>query len=243
MALSWSRSNLVAIAALAALAALFVALGRWQWQRAAESRGQIEQFATAAREPALEAPPNHADSDEARYRRLQVRGRYEPAVQFLLDNRVHAGVAGYEVLTPFRALGADRWLLVNRGWIRGNPDRSILPDVSVDVHERSVRGRVDTLPRPGLALDTGMAASSAAGVRVVSYPSAATLAVELDAPIFAYQVLLDADQADGYIRDWRVAGPLPERHTAYAGQWFLLAATAAILSGAVAIRSRKRGSP
>ena len=37
--------------------------------------------------------------------------------KFLLDNRVHQERAGYHVLTPFRADGAEAVVLVNRGWV------------------------------------------------------------------------------------------------------------------------------
>jgi surfeit locus 1 family protein len=36
-------------------------------------------------------------------------------------------------------------------------------------------------------------------------------------------VLLDADQPDGYVRQWQAPGLPPLRHVAYAVQWFGLA--------------------
>ena len=53
------------------------------------------------------------------------------------------------------------------------------------------------------------------------------MAEYLGGPTFDYQVLLDAGEPDGYLRDWSVDGPTPSRHFAYAGQWLLLAIGAA----------------
>ena len=229
----------LAVLGLLALAASFAALGFWQWQRADGARARIERHAAASEQPALTAPP---EDGAQRYRLLEVQGRYEPQVQLLLDNRVHDGHAGYEVLTAFRVAGVERTLIVNRGWIRADPDRRVLPDVAVAASARALRGRIDLLPRPGIAL-SGPAQEPRAGVLVVSYPSAAAVAEYFGMPTFDYQVLLDAGEPDGYLRDWRIEGLTPARHRAYAGQWLLLAggaAAVALVIGATQLASRRR---
>lgn len=231
------RAWWLALAVTAGVAALFTVLGRWQWHRAGEARALRASFEAAAQQPALEAAP--ADPSSLRYHALAVRGRYEPAVQFLIDNRVHDGTAGYEVLTPFHLADDERRLLVNRGWVPVGPDRNRLPAVAVDGRERELRGRIDRLPRAGLDLAEAAPALGAAGVHVVSYPTAAELAAALGRPTFAYQLLLDPGAADGFARDWRVQGLLPERHLAYAGQWWLLAALAVVIGAVTTLRLRR----
>ena len=225
------------VLALLGLAASFAALGRWQWQRAQTTGARIEQYAAASDQPALTAPP---EDGAERYRLLEVHGRYEPRVQVLLDNRVHDGQAGYEILTAFRVAGVERRLIVNRGWIKADPDRRVLPDVAVAASPRALRGRIDALRRPGIAL-SGPAQEPRPGVLVASYPSAAAVAEYLGGPTFDYQVLLDAGEPDGYLREWSVDGPTPARHFAYAGQWLLLAlgaAGVALVMGARLLRAR-----
>jgi surfeit locus 1 family protein len=221
---------------LLALAASFAALGLWQWQRAQSARAQIEQYAAASEQPPLTSPPD----DRPRYRLLDLQGQYEPELQLLLDNRVRGGRAGYEVLTPFRVAGVERRVLVNRGWIKADPDRRVLPDVAVAAAPRTLRGRIDALPRPGIVL-SGPPPQTGAPVLVVSYPSAAAAAEYLGRPLFEYQVLLDGAESDGYLREWGVEQLPPARHLAYAGQWLLLsggAAAVALVMGARSLRER-----
>jgi cytochrome oxidase assembly protein ShyY1 len=53
-------------------------------------------------------------------------------------------------------------------------------------------------------------------------------------------VLLDADAPDGYVRDWQAPTLGPERHVAYAGQWFALAVGAAAAAVVIAVRTARR---
>jgi surfeit locus 1 family protein len=228
----------VAIVGLIVLAGTCSFLGVWQYRRAAESRAVTARFAAAAEEPALDAAPAEL-TDDLRFRRLAVSGRYIPKPQFLLDNRVHDGVAGYDVLTAFD-LADGRTLLVNRGWVEANPDRSLLPDVQIDADERTVRGQLERLPR-ALRLGASFPAAAArAPVIVVVSPSAEELGAELRARPLDYVLALDAGEPDSFVRDSAPAVLSPERHLAYAGQWLLFALGA--LGAAVAIVRSARSS-
>jgi cytochrome oxidase assembly protein ShyY1 len=65
--------------------------------------------------------------------------------------------------------------------------------------------------------------------RVTSFPQTADLSAALGRPLEPRQLLLEADQPGGYLRNWQPASASfpPERHQAYAVQWWSLAALAA----------------
>jgi cytochrome oxidase assembly protein ShyY1 len=211
---------------VAALA--FAALGQWQLNRAAEKRALAEDFAGAGPAVALRADNRQLP----RYQRVTARGRYDSARQFLLDNRVQGGRAGVEVLTPL-LLDAGGAVLVNRGWQPFGATREVLPDVAVAAETRTIAGRLDELPRPGIALE---APPSAGWPRLVSYPTADQLATMFGRAIEPRIILLDADEPDGYVRDWRLPGTTPGRHLGYALQWFAFAATAVAIWLALSLR-------
>lgn len=230
--------------------ALFVQLGRWQWHRAAEKRAIAAQFAAGA---AQAATPLGSRSTAAlpRYAALVVTGRYDATHQLLLDNVIVDGRVGYDVLTPLQ-LDDGRWLLVNRGWVAlPQGSRNTLPVIGLPVQPadglpapppRTLRGRIDDLPAPAVAAGrtrpepfpgTEAAASDhAAGwPRRTSYPATADLGSALGVALEPRQLLLADAEPDGYRRDWRPAssGFPPERHLAYAFQWWGLAALVAVL--------------
>jgi cytochrome oxidase assembly protein ShyY1 len=232
----------IAAAVLVALGVLFALLGNWQWRRATQSGAVAERFAATAAAPAAHELPSEPLAEAARFQRLEITGRFAPDRQILLDNIVHDEVAGYDVLTPLEPTDGGAWLLVNRGWVAAGPDRNALPTVAVDATERTIVGRVERLPRPGLRLGAPTGSSAGPWPLVLSYPTAESLTALLKAPVHDYQLLLDPSEPDGYMRDWRAPGLAPERHIMYAGQWWLFAAGAVAAAGGLAWRSRNRSS-
>jgi surfeit locus 1 family protein len=222
---------------LLVLAALFAWLGVWQLQRAETSRAALAQFASGGEDRVLASLPRELD-DDLRFRRVEIAGEYVAQPQFLLDNMLHEGAAGYQVLTALRVPGTDERVLVNRGWVPAG-ERAVLPEVAVGGGARTVTGRLEHLPRPGMRLGE-QALSHGDPVVVLQYPTAAELAQRLGAPVFDYEVLLDPAAEDGYVRDWQAPGMAPERHLAYAGQWWALCLGALVTAIVIAVRAVRR---
>ena len=238
----FSVRTAVAIGGLTLFAALFAVLGAWQLRRADENRALAAQFSAGGNAAPLKGPPA-ALTDGNRFQRFEVQGSYVTAPQFLLDNMLRDGVAGYHVLTVLRVQESTRRLIVNRGWTRAGLDRRVLPDVSVATEPRTVTGRIERLPQPGLRLAASTAPSAAPtaeSITVVEYPTMADLASRLGQPLFDFELLLDPEEPDGYARDWRAPGIGPERNLIYAGQWLLLAVGALGAAVTIAIRSARR---
>jgi surfeit locus 1 family protein len=226
-----------------ALLALLVSLGRWQLRRADEKQQLYDAFAAGTESTTLVAgttPPLR------RFRHVEARGRYDPARQVLIDNMANVtGRVGYFVITPF-ALSGGGWLLVNRGWVPLGESRAARPDVAVGAGERVIHGRIDQLPSPGLRM--GRPAPL-----VPPFPVVATFPTRVDLGELLHEtawtaagdsLLLDAADPDGYARDWLPPGMAPMRHTAYAVQWFALAAALAVLYVKANLsRSAPRGEP
>jgi surfeit locus 1 family protein len=193
---------------------LLASLGAWQARRGVEKQALFKAF---ARGETL-AVPYGAAGGQARYAHVRLEGRYDPEHQILLDNMTHDGLTGYRVLTPMRtSLGT---VLVDRGWLQAPPRREQWPDLTVSAELRTVEGRIDELPRAGIAL----AATDGAGwPRRLSYPDLVTVRRVYAEAVDPSIILLDAKEPDGYTREWRPGGLPPERHFGYAVQWYGLA--------------------
>jgi surfeit locus 1 family protein len=210
---SWRLTALTLIAC-----ALFVRLGVWQWDKGLARQAEWDAFARGAdRAVPLAAGPLER---QPRFQRVAVIGRYDPAHQFLLDNRIHAGRAGYEVLTPL-ALADGRETLVDRGWVPFTGYRARLPDVRLHASDPArLTARVDLLPSGGLALGRAPPTAGGEWPKVTTYPTIGELAAALGRPLESRILLLDPQAPGGYVRDWQPPGLLPARHLSYAIQWW-----------------------
>ena len=225
-------SVLLAFVALAA----FIRLGWWQVERGNEKQALLSQFAAGTRTTVDVAG---IDLDAlARYQHVRILGHYLPQQQILIDNMPSAiGSPGYRVLTPFSRADGRGLLLVDRGWVPLGASRQVMPDVAVGAGQRTVTGRLDDLPVPGVRIGEAGVAGDQRWPRVLLFPTVADIEHSLGARVAPRIVLLDADLADGYEREWRPAiGFGPERHFGYALQWFALAVTAAVAFVAMNLR-------
>lgn len=216
----------------------FVSLGTWQLGRAREKQALLDEFAAGSRETLDATGRDFADL--GRFQRVRLKGRYDASHQILLDNMPSArGQPGYRVLTPLdRADGGGR-VLVDRGWVPLGATRAQLPDLRVDGDEREVSGVLDRLPEPGLRLGPAAEPGAAGWPRVLLFPTEADLESALGFEVGPRVILLDADAADGYEREWHPSlGFGPGRHLGYAIQWFAFAVVAVVIFVAVNMRPR-----
>jgi len=217
---------------------IFCTAGFWQLGRAEEKQALFTAFERSADDRTRHDPVADNEAEQVLYRRFTLTGRYEPERQILLDNMVHNGRPGYHVLTPFR-IGATA-VLVNRGWLRADPDRNVIPDVTVTDNRRDVTGRLYRLPRAGYALDPVASQPDAAWPRRLSFPPVAEITDHIGFPVHDYQLLLDPAEADGYTREWRPALMSPEKHLAYAIQWFMMAGAILIIYVVLTIKAARK---
>lgn len=232
--------SLAGTALVVVLAALFVRLGLWQWHRGVEREAQWARFARGADRLV------DLDADEATsvplYQRVSVSGALDGAHQFLLDNRIFHGHAGFEVLTPLVRSPLPT-LLVDRGWVPLVGRRTHLPQVTVQVPGQvKLTGRLAALPAPGLP--SGRAPPPLLGPwpKVTSYPRVDELAAALGARLAPRILLLDPRSPYGYERDWQPPGLPPLRHFGYALQWWSFAVLA-LGTGLVMSLRRPREPP
>lgn len=217
------RPGLVPSLAVAVLLPLFLYLGYWQLQRAEEKRELQAEYDARATGPTIKVEARVQRPEELQFYRVIARGYYETGYQVLIDNRVHQGQAGYEVITPLRLPDSDVRLLVNRGWVPLGEDRGHLPAVDPPRGLQEIAG-IATVPaeKPFMLakpepLDRGWQLVWQ-HLDMARYRAAAPFAVQ---PVV---VLLDPESpAGGFARDWSRLDAGIAVHKGYAFQWFMLA--------------------
>ena len=210
------------------LMALLLSLANWQWHRAGEKQRLLE-----AREAHRQAPPLVLDRElpdavSDRFRPALARGHYLADQQWLLDNRVYRGQAGYHVFSLFRTT-SGRQLLVNRGWVPVGHGREFLPELPLPVGEVVLRGRLDRPESVGLVMGTPPLESLERRVVLQSLDVAA-LSAARGLGLMPLTLVLDERQPGALQYDWApVAEMGPERHLGYTVQWLALAVALLII--------------
>jgi surfeit locus 1 family protein len=209
---------------------ILIGLGIWQLNRAEEKRSLLLLQSSQQSTEALALSAVVPDFSEAfLYKPIQAAGRYDNIHQYLLDNQVSKGRAGYFVLTPFVLKNEKKAVLVNRGWVSLGKTRSDLPDLSVENSETNIAGRINRFPNVGLKL-AGAEIPSDNWPALVQIINTNILAKQLGYPLFGFQIELDKEAANGFTREWQLPIVMtPEKHIGYAVQWFLLAITLTVL--------------
>jgi len=214
----WKLSLLTVV-----LLPLLLSLGFWQLRRAQEKLELQQQYTTRQNEAPV-ALAQLKVQDDLQYRQVELVGRYDNAHNFLLDNRIHEGQVGYDLITPFVS-ETQRIILVNRGWLPQGATRAQLPTLDAIDGRVTVRGSI-YVP-VGKQLTLGVTREGNAWPQVIQTLDplpAGALAGYRAADVFPYSVRLAADAPGVLVRDWPVVSMGPERHQGYAVQWFAMAA-------------------
>ncbi len=205
---------------------VLLSLGVWQVHRADEKQAYLDLQAQRINQhiDLMNSQPVE-NIIQIRYKQATITGTYDVAHQFLLDNQIQDSKVGYFVLTPFKLKNTNKAILVNRGWIPLIEPRTTLPDVSLQSQhsEITLTGRVNAFPRVGIKLD-GATQPTQTQPAIVQVVDNIVLSKQLGYDLLDFQLELSPDSADGYKRDWNIVIPIPpEKHLAYALQWFGLA--------------------
>lgn len=211
------------------LMTLLLSLGFWQLDRAEQKRNLLDAYGDRPAGAAVKLSADFVPHADWRYRRAEVEGDYLAAQQFLLDNRVYQGRVGYQVLTPLRLADGVHAVLVNRGWVPQGSSRADLPKLPINQSGRvRVEGLIDLPAADVFVLGEGEDRDPG-WPKVLQRVRLDLHAQQLGVKLLPMVLLLNADEPDGFVRDWKPVVFGPERHTGYAVQWFSLGAALLII--------------
>jgi surfeit locus 1 family protein len=213
----------ITIIALLAIAFLTY-LGFWQLQRAHEKKEMLARDASFAKRAPLQWSEVLANPQQ--YQSITVKGRYLPVV-LLLDNQHHLHQFGYHVLTPLQ-ISTDKVILIDRGFIAGDSDRNKLPDVFFPPEPLKLKGQVYYPGANSMALGQVLE-KKAANLAIVESIDTKIISQFLQKSVYPFIIRLHKAVPYGYLREWAVVSMPPERHNAYALQWFAMALVVLVL--------------
>lgn len=217
-----------------------LALGFWQLHRAEIKQQILTQFQTNSTIVPLVTHTTLNEPYPEQFQRISVKGHFVPEMQIFLDNRFNAHRIGYEVITPFKLHASDIYLLVNRGWIPRERNRSNVPHIETPSAKKTITlsGYVSYPSSRSLLLGPNVEAVKS-GSTIVQTLQIDSLSDLLQHSLYPFALLLNEEQPYGFTRDWAPVTMSPDMHHGYAVQWFSLAISLLIIYIAVNLKSEK----
>ena len=220
--------RLISTVFLLLIGPLLISLGIWQLHRASDKRQLETQF--ERRHQAMLTLQDIANTTALRdiaYRSIQVTGHYDNAHQLLIDNKIMNHRVGYEVLTPFIPYKSNKIIMVNRGWIPSTGQRDRLPPIKSSRGKQTIKGLIKLTPKKAFLV--GKNVNFKSWPALVQAIDKKQLFMLYHKPLYPFIILLSPQSPNGFVRKWRPIVITPEKHVAYAVQWFALALTLVIM--------------
>ena len=194
--------------------------GFWQLDRADQKREMQQQLSSLKALPAINYA-NLAPEQHQNYRNVNVAGKLIEKV-FLLDNQIHKGKFGYELIQPLQ-LENKEVVLVSRGWIKGSLDRRILPEITTPQTQLVLQGYLYQ-PSENIQLDNVVAeAGWPKRVQSADVQKLYTALGKNDTMRSKFLLRLDKTSDAALASHWQPIRTGPQKHLGYAVQWFAMA--------------------
>ena len=207
---------------------LLLRLGFWQLARADQKRVILANQHAKMDLPPLPINQRVGANEDYEYRHLQVSGKFLVKYQIFIDNKVHEGQAGYDVVTPLQIKQTNQVVLVDRGWVPLCESRATLPHIDTPDREVTLTGIADYHTKDVVSFGAGNRSNQGwpAVVRWVDIPA---IHAETKLELLPFMLLLDPKANYGFVRKWQFINMPPEKHVSYAVQWFAMAAALLVI--------------
>jgi surfeit locus 1 family protein len=203
---------------------IFTLLGFWQLHRAAEKK-----YIISAQQQAHRQLPTHWSyhaSLPQQHARIIVEGHFLKQL-FFLDNQHEQHQFGYHVISPFM-LTNQHIILVDRGWVQGELTRTSLPIIETPNQHIELQGSAYYPSSKQWTLGQ-VFENKEPGIAIMERLDTKLTSQFLHKSVYPFIIRLDKDAPHGYQRVWRIINMPPERHLAYAFQWFAMSLVVLIL--------------
>lgn len=196
----------------------FLNLGFWQLDRKDEKLRLIEKNLELRSSEGLTG--SFIKSGLASGTPVTLHGSFDKEIVLLLDNKTLNGAVGFELLQLFSDDSGSNFL-VNRGFLVGGKTRSSKIEIpAIDRSTRIVRGYLyQDQPNP-YALD--LSKVDFKFPQIVQGIQIGELSKQIMRDIFPFVIRLEKNEQGALPRNWQTSSTKPEKHQAYAVQWFLM---------------------
>jgi surfeit locus 1 family protein len=198
-------------------------LGDWQLFRAQQKEEILQQYQRMQ----VQSPQawKAKDPKPNAYQAVSVKGQRVNTI-FYLDNQFYQHQIGFNVFVPVK-MSDGSLLLVDLGWLPAGQDRNSLPIIDAPL-QTQWQGRVYYPPQQNIQL--GQIVDHQQGQSyVIESLNFEELEKMMGASLQKWVLRLNPSSDTQMKREWPVVTVKPERHRAYALQWFVMAGVIGII--------------
>ncbi|MDT8398379.1 MAG: SURF1 family protein [Pseudomonadales bacterium] len=196
-------------------------LGFWQLAREQEKLSLQAVYDSRKSAPPVSLAALGSGNGDLQYLPVRLSGSYDNEHSYLLDNRTHAGQVGFDLISPFLDDSGET-AFINRGWLAQGPTREMLPPIPAITGRMTLTASI-YVP-PGEPLMLGDETAFKGWPRVLQAVDLERMTQEIAAhDVFPYTLRLDENMPGVLVRNWPLITTSPEKHRAYAVQWFAMA--------------------
>lgn len=202
-----------------------IKLGLWQSDRAIEKEVRLERIVELKQQNSLslvQVLALKASNPQVDYINdfpVTIEGDFLPEPIFLLDNQTNKNSLGYRVYQVVTS--GEHAVLVNLGWTQGSIDRQKLPKVTALVGPYKFQGHVRFIEKGIMLMEQKFEGNQwPLRIQQVELEKFSTL---IGVQLLPFVVYLDKKEGLGFVKNWKPIVMPPEKHRAYAFQWFSLA--------------------
>lgn len=196
-----------------------VKLGFWQLSRAEEKSALMVQWNQQQAQPAIEllSSKQHIVDNH----RVGVSGQFLTQYYWLLDGKVLNSKIGYHVVMAFSIDGTDEQVLVDRGWVRADQYREVLPSIDTPTGNVYISGSWSKPSNIALVEEVGSVEGLAWPIKILEM-NTEIMALQADAAFPENIIRLDEGSVGALEANWQPINTSPAKHQGYAVQWFTM---------------------
>jgi surfeit locus 1 family protein len=215
-----SRLPFVATLVTFVCVVIMFALGNWQLQRAEQKTDRLVALELAAKTAQVDLQQVlRSNTDEMLDMPINFEAAADASRFFLLDNKINKGRVGYQVLVPMQTdLGT---LIANFGWVPATISRDILPSIQIEAEKAHYAGVISLPLNNAMVQETALVDGH--WPKVLQQTDLSVIQQHYGQEVLPFVVLLNSQKTSAFVRNWQPVVMAPEKHVAYAVQWFLLA--------------------
>lgn len=217
-------------------------LGFWQLNRAKEKQALMEQLESGS-QSSLSSLASISQKELKQFQMLELEMELLNKPSLFLENQIRDKQHGYHVLNVAKDISSGKMMLVNRGWIFAGSDRRNPPQVDNPPKHWKVTGRIYPIAEK-ITFSEGVEVEvldSALRVPLIDQVILEDLKEKYNLVLEPYLLRLNKKSPAAFNTDWIWSNMPPEKHLAYAFQWFALAFAFLIISIFACTKKRQRG--